>query len=147
MSRHLATIAALALGALLACASDRPTCYAGDAVGCTCAGNLHGYQVCNAGGDGYGACVCDGTTPGLDASAPPSTPAVDAAPEASVVDGGTKTEFLAPCATGEECASGLCQLFPSKGSFCSNRCTAQTASVDCPPPSPGCNAQGVCKAP
>ena len=145
MSRFLLTIAAVALGALLACASDRPTCYAGDDIGCTCAGDVHGYQTCNASGDGYGACVCDGTTPGLDASAPPA-PAVDAAPEASA-ESGAKKEFLAPCTSAEECASGLCQLFPAKGSFCTNHCTAATASVDCPPPSPGCNPQGVCKAP
>jgi len=145
MPRTPLMLAAAALGVLFACVADRPTCYAGDYLGCTCAGTTHGYQVCNAAGDGYGACVCDGTTPGVDASAAP-TPAVDAAPEASA-EAGAKKGFLAPCTSAEECASGLCQLFPAKGSFCSNRCTAPTASVDCPPPSTGCNAQGVCKAP
>jgi hypothetical protein len=146
MSRTPLILAAAALGVLLACAADRPTCYAGDHLGCTCAGPVHGYQVCNAGGDGYGACVCDGTTPGLDASTPP-TPAVDAAPEASIAEAGAKKGLFEPCADGGECASGLCQVYPSKGSLCSNHCTAQTASVDCPPPSTGCNPQGVCKAP
>ena len=145
MPRTPLILAAAALGVLFACAADRPICYAGDHVGCTCVGDVHGYQICNAGGEGYGACVCDGTTPGLDASTP-STPAVDAAPEASA-EAGAKKAFLAPCTDAEECASGLCQQFPAKGSLCSNRCTVQTAGVDCPPPSPGCNPQGVCKAP
>ena len=75
MPRTPVIFAAIALGVLLACAADRPTCYAGDDVGCTCAGDVHGYQVCNAASDGYGACVCDGTTPGLDAAT-----AIDASP-------------------------------------------------------------------
>jgi len=146
MARLLCTTVVVALAATLACARERPSCYDGDHVGCTCTGNVHGYQVCGAGD--YGACVCDGTTPGLDASAPvtPKAPVVDAADEAAV-EAGAKKGFLAACANADECESGLCQNYPSKGSFCSRHCTAATASVDCPPPSPGCNPQEVCKAP
>lgn len=56
------------LGATTACSPDRPTCYDGDYEACPCgdAGNT-GLAMCLPSHDGYGACVCDGSTPGLDA--------------------------------------------------------------------------------
>jgi hypothetical protein len=64
MSAALALLVALSAGA---CGEDQPTCFAGEYAACNCAGGARGYQVCLASQDAYAACVCDGTTPGLDA--------------------------------------------------------------------------------
>jgi len=60
---------ALTVGPTVAC-EDRPTCYEGDHVACTCrgSGGKEGFAACAPNGE-YGACVCDGTIPGVDASA------------------------------------------------------------------------------
>jgi len=58
--------------------------------------------------------------------------------------GAPKKGFLEDCTLDEECETGLCQNFPSKGPKCSQLCSSP---ADCPPPSPGCNMMGVCKAP
>jgi hypothetical protein len=52
--------------------------------------------------------------------------------------------FLEVCTSNDQCASGLCHDFPSKGMFCTITCMS---NGDCPQPSTGCNGMGVCKAP
>jgi hypothetical protein len=53
-----------------ACVEDRPTCYDGDYRACACddGGDVGptGLEMCLPTHDGYGACVCNGPTPGLD---------------------------------------------------------------------------------
>lgn len=139
LGRALAS-ASLTCLLVVACRDD-PTCYDGDLLACTCADGSRGFQTCNLERDGYEACVCDGTVPGLD-----TTPSADAgAAEAAT---GGKLGFLAPCTSNTECESGLCKEYPARGgSFCSKTCQIATASIDCPPPSPGCNNMGICKAP
>ena len=130
----LASLAFVVAGAW-ACGEAFPVCYEGDRRACSCAEGASGFQTCAPELEAYGPCVCDGTTPGVDGSAP--TP--DAAPESS-----SKIGFLEPCLTNEECETGLCHPFNAKGPRCSQPCKEPT---DCPPPSTGCNNQGVCKAP
>jgi hypothetical protein len=38
----------------------------------------------------------------------------------------------------------VCGSFPSRGNKCTKACAS---SADCPPPSPGCNPQAICKSP
>ena len=52
--------------------------------------------------------------------------------------------FGATCTVDADCASGLCATFMQKGMHCSVKCAT---SADCPPQSPGCGGQGVCKPP
>jgi len=130
--------------ATVGCDEDRPTCYAGDYRSCACADGARGFAACAAGGE-YGGCVCDGRVPGLDASAADAGSPSDAS--AAEAEAAAKKPFLAACGANDECETGLCQTFPAKGMFCSKPCTAATAAVDCPAPSPGCNNNGVCKTP
>ena len=124
---------------VVACGEDRPPCYRGDHVGCTCPNGQRGYQACRDAEDGYAACVCNGQTPGVDASI------ADAQPEAEAsVDAG-KLPLFATCTASEECDSGLCFEFGMGQRICTRPCTAATAATDCPPPSPGCNNKGVCR--
>jgi hypothetical protein len=119
-------------------------CLPQDVERCRCDDGRSGYRVCDPdAGRGYGACDCD-----LDAS--PYLPAVpDAvAPDAVAPEGGScdtmPLGFMCPCVSGDQCATGVCGVFPAKG----NRCTVPCkTAMDCPPPSPGCNMMGVCKAP
>lgn len=69
----------------VACVKDRPECYAGEYAGCTCGNGAPGYAACDPARDAWGTCVCDGTTPGVDASSeePLEGSAADATPEAS----------------------------------------------------------------
>ena len=137
---------AIALGLLFwlcvatGCVAEPPGCYPGDHLGCSCSETQGktGYRACSDGQ--YGACVCDGSTPGLAGigGAGGQTPGTGG-------EGGTdKQPFLAPCDHDEECITGLCHAFNAKGPRCSKPCET---SSDCPPPSPGCNNKGVCKAP
>jgi hypothetical protein len=127
---------AVALGGIVACGERFPTCYEGDHRACTCGGASEGYQACLPAEDAYGPCVCDGVTPGADASA--LADAGDPPPSG-------KRGFLEPCATNEDCEGGLCHDFPAKGGLlCSQACDDL---IPCPPPSTGCNHKGVCKAP
>jgi hypothetical protein len=129
----------VAVGIVVGCREQSPVCYEGELQACTCAGSKNGYQQCLQAEERYAACVCDGTTPGLDASVDASEAAADAASEAS-----SKVAFMGVCAKDEDCETGQCHDFAAKGSFCSHACKAPT---DCEPPSGGCNNQGVCKAP
>lgn len=130
-----------ALGALtivvavvVACGEDRPPCYRGDFVGCNCANGAYGYSACTDTEDGYGACVCDGTTPGLDAGPPR-----DAAGEAAA-----KLALYAPCTDAAQCETNVCFAYGDGRSLCTKTCAG---TADCPLPSTGCNGKGVCKPP
>jgi hypothetical protein len=139
MSRGAAAVVLVVLVVLVACTTERPTCYAGEYVGCACDGGAHGYAICRPEIDGYGPCVCDGAAPGLDAGRRDALS--DAGADAT-------RGFLEPCATNEECVTGLCAGVPGQSRMvCSKPCTAGTAAADCPPPSVGCNAQGRCAPP
>lgn len=111
-----------------ACADERPTCYAGEYIGCSCSEQAQGYARCNDLGTAYGACVCDGMTPGLDAGH----------------DGDADSALFEPCEVNDNCASGLCFTYGDKTMRCSLPCDA---SSDCPAPSPGCSGMGVCRTP
>ena len=125
----------VALVAATACRKEFATCYAGEYVACACDGGTNGFQQCNAAQDGFGACVCDGRVPGLDA-----TPEADASAEAEAA---AKIGFLQPCEKNEQCETGLCFPFNARGP----RCTIPCKPTDtCPPPSPGCSNNGVCKS-
>jgi len=125
---------ALAIAIVVACGEDRPPCYHGDFIGCTCADGKYGYAACSALEDGYAACVCDGTTPGVDGGVRDAS--LDVAPETA------KTAFLAACTTNEQCETGLCFTYGMGQELCTKPCTMPT---DCPVPSTGCNGKGVCK--
>ncbi|HEX3342973.1 MAG TPA: hypothetical protein VHS09_00320 [Polyangiaceae bacterium] len=145
----LAVLAAiLVLVPLVACneGNGGAPCLPEDVERCACAGGLEGYMVCEPdGGGGYGACVCD-----LDASpylpVPEDASAETGAGEGGGGDGGLS--FMSACSTdpgAPPCPPPTsCDDFPAKGQFCSKKCTEAT---DCPPPSPGCNMNGICKAP
>lgn len=120
-------------------AEARPLCWAGDHQACACAGGAAGYQACLEAEERFGACVCDGTTPGLDGSFEA------AAPEAGPPGVPGKAALFASCGRPDDCASGVCRDYPAKGgSLCTRGCTGD---ADCAAPSPGCNMQGFCKAP
>jgi hypothetical protein len=119
-------------GALAAasCADSDGACYPSDWRACSCDDGV-GYQQCGADGSAYGACDCSGNIPGL------ATTSCNADDEG-------KIPFLCACMMNEECETGLCHAFNMKGQRCSQACGVD---ADCPPPSPGCNNMGVCKAP
>ncbi len=81
----------LALTALLvavigACGEDFKACYAGDHIGCPCPNGGWGYAACSPAGDYVNVrCVCDGTTPGIDAAV--SSSPVDASFDAKLEAG------------------------------------------------------------
>jgi hypothetical protein len=52
--------------------------------------------------------------------------------------------FLAACTASEQCATGLCFNFNSRGLHCTHACES---GAECAAPSPGCNNMNVCKAP
>jgi hypothetical protein len=128
---NLVACAALGIAVLVACSPAYPTCYRGEYQGCTCPNAEHGYQACNVTEDGFQQCICDGTTPGVDAGV-----------EASA--GGA---YMTTCGLNDACVGEgvICFAFPSKGKVCTRKCAVAS---DCPAPSPGCTPNnGVCKAP
>jgi hypothetical protein len=122
---------------LAACRTEVPACYEGDFAACTCASNAPGYRHCLVPEETYSACVCDGTTPGVDGSVLDAGEEAEAAPPA-------KLPFMSKCTVNDECESGNCHVFAQEGSFCTHECKD---TVDCPAPSSGCNQRGICKAP
>lgn len=123
-------------------------CLPEDVQRCTCSDGRAGFAVCDPkAGSSYGACDCD-----LDASPylvpPPLEAGADAEGEGSLSEGGSGLSFQSPCSMSPgapQCPAGTsCDDFPAKGPHCSKPCKVAT---DCPPPSPGCNMMGVCKAP
>jgi hypothetical protein len=126
--------------ALVAACAEVRVCYDGEFGACDCDDGARGYQPC--GGETYGQCICDGTTPGLVTA---SVGGSGGAGGAGGAGGPTLLGFMEECTTDEDCESGNCFFYPGKGvSLCTLSCTTAT---DCPPPSPGCNGMGVCKAP
>jgi hypothetical protein len=121
-----------------ACGGKETPCYAGDWQRCDCATGGSGYQQCSADGEAYGACDCSGNIPGV-----PSLDGSVDAPAESAPDAGL-LPFMSPCEKNEECVTGNCFPFNSKGPHCTKPCTQAT---DCPPPSTGCSNMGVCKSP
>src|SRR6185437_2476396 len=81
---------------------DFKRCYAGDYVSCRCGADSFGYAQCNT-VDAFGPCVCDGTTPGIDAGHPEAGSEAGA-PVACKPNTGTK-QYFDDCAANEECAS------------------------------------------
>lgn len=68
--------------AIAACGEDFKDCYGDDLVSCLCPSGAFGYAKCGPSGDFKSSvCVCDGTTPGVDAGKDSSPE--DAALEAS----------------------------------------------------------------
>ena len=117
---------------VFACGEDRPPCYRGDFIGCYCTDGAYGYSACREAEDGYAACVCDGTIPGVDAGPR------DSASEAA------KLTLYEPCTEAAQCESGVCFVYGDGRSLCSKTCSGAS---DCPAPSTGCNGKGTCKAP
>ncbi|MBX3192800.1 MAG: hypothetical protein KF819_37800 [Labilithrix sp.] len=128
----------MAMLVVAACTTDFPPCYRGEYRGCSCPDGARGYESCNITQDGFGACVCDGRTPGV---------AGIREAGADVVESGPPTgTYMQPCAPNNQCTDGTtCALFPNKGSFCTKPCKDPT---DCPPPAKTCSSmRGVCAAP
>lgn len=145
--RSLAVVAAfsMALGAQGGCASDAAPCHRGDYQACQCAGGQEGYAACADDESAQLACDCSGKTPGaLESSSDAGASSSGAADAGSGADVATRLPFLAACSGNEECESGMCFAFNSKGMRCTKTCAGP---AECPPPSPGCNNKGVCKAP
>jgi hypothetical protein len=146
--KHL-LVAALGLGAALVVAcgegNGATNCLPEDVARCTCSDGRDGFAVCDpVAGHGYTVCNCE-----LDASPYLPEAGVEAAVEAGEGgegDGGLM--FMSACNTAPGspmCPPGTsCDDFPAKGPHCSKPCKEAT---DCPPPSPGCNMMGICKAP
>ncbi|HEY3821206.1 MAG TPA: hypothetical protein VGL81_28770 [Polyangiaceae bacterium] len=147
--RALAGLSGLtAILLVVACSegTSSTACLPEDVERCACDDGREGFTVCAPdGGGGYGACNCDlDASPYLPEPEEASTDANEA--DGSGGDGGLM--FMSACTTtsgSPPCPPGTtCDDFPAKGQFCSKKCTEAT---DCPPPSPGCNMNGVCKAP
>jgi hypothetical protein len=139
-------ISLILLSMSYACNSEGRTCYPGDFVSCTCEDGRLGYATCNADGTQYEACAFCGTTPGAN---PASGGAGGEASGGAMMggaggSGGALLPFMSPCEEDAQCETGLCYPFNAKGPHCTQSCDS---ADDCPPPSPGCNMMGVCKAP
>lgn len=88
------------------------------------------------GGLTYG-CASGGMGPGdRDDGGGVVLPPSDASPEASDL------LFGAQCLDNAQCRDGVCFVFKAKGLLCTRICAGDAV---CPPTSPGCNAQGVCR--
>ena len=122
------TAAGLCLGLFGAACDDPPACYPGEYEACLCGEGteaVRGFRQCDDAAR-YGACICDGTVPGLEEGT------------------GGLAAFLSPCSEDADCETGLCHPFNAKGPHCSSPCERDD---DCPPPSTGCNLMGICKVP
>ncbi len=148
-TRVLAALVAVVVVVALAsaCTDDGRPCYPQDYRACACPGAPHGFQQCTSDGQTYGACDCSGAVPGVSdgGGSGGEASAVDGpAPDGPAAEAAALLPFMSPCDTDAQCDTNLCFNFPSKGPHCTRHCTQPT---ECPPPSGGCNPQGVCKAP
>lgn len=141
----------LAASGAVSCSNDGRACYPGDYRRCSCEAGDEGYQQCDVDdGSEYGACDCSGTIPGLTTAAATGGSAGSgggmggstSSSSGGAAGGGGKLPFLASCMTDDECETGLCYNYPSKGPHCTKSCTSD---AECPAPSPGCNPKGICK--
>lgn len=157
----LFTCSLLAFALTLGCSSSKKdaTCSVGDRLACTCAGGGSGFRTCTTAGS-YGACDCSATQPDGGQAEPAATPPVDAESEAacdveatrapdalvgiSVDSAGSLLALYAPCTVDSDCESSFCYLYNDGRRQCTKTCTS---SAECPAPSSGCNARGVCKNP
>jgi hypothetical protein len=146
-------VAMLAVARIAAgCEEDFKECYAGDYLGCTCENGRTGYAACSAQSDyASSQCVCDGTTPGVDASRPDT--GSDAALDASTGDAAScagdagdagRKKLFEPCTAADECEGCRCESFGTKGQLCTISCTS---GEQCPAPSDMCTNRGVCRPP
>jgi hypothetical protein len=143
-------LAAIVVLASASCDEEYKECYPGDFLGCSCANGAVGYAACSPSGSFTStACVCDGTTPGIDGGAPDArsddaeaepdaaTCALDAGPDAGL------KKYAESCARNEECESCRCESFAGQ-----NICTTTCTTVDqCPAPADACTNRGVCRPP
>jgi hypothetical protein len=145
IKQKVAALAAVLVVALLspACQQNGTRCAPGDYVACACPNPVKGFARCTPSGDDYTLCDCSGAVPpgvvDLEAGAAPDAAGADAADAVAA-----KLGFMSPCEKDIECETGLCFVFNAKGPRCSKSCQNDS---DCPAPSPGCNLQGICKAP
>ena len=130
MALHIVSAAMV----VIAC-HDTPLCYEGDWRSCRCEDGRAGFAACDAEGETFGDCACEGT-PGL---APPPEPAAGGG---GAGGGSDLLPLYAPCTDDAACESALCYGFNAKGPRCTLPCEDAT---DCPAPSSGCNNKGVCK--
>ncbi len=128
--------------ATAAACEGRSACHVGDYEHCACDGGKGGYRRCVDAEAGYGTCDCSGEIVGLTTSV--GSGGAGGAGGSGGSGGVPKLPFLAACTTDEQCDSGLCFHFNTKGPHCSKPCAT---SADCPSPSPGCSGMGVCKVP
>jgi hypothetical protein len=131
-------------GIAVSCGEDFEDCYGSDYLGCACPDGGWGYAKCSPLGDFVTAtCVCDGTTPGVDAGEvdagePDAAEGTDAG--GCTVDAGD-AGYFGLCASNTDCASCVCASFGDAG-----RCTRRCISlVDCPAPADACTSRGVCR--
>ncbi len=126
---------------VLSCTTSYPPCYRGEFRGCRCSNAATGYQACDVTEEGFLACVCDGTTPGVDGGR-------DAGDSGQASEAAAGPGYLEACGPNDACdGEGLvCFAFGGgKGKICTTTCAE--AQV-CPAPSPGCSPMnGVCRAP
>jgi hypothetical protein len=145
--------------------SNAPTssCSPGARLACSCAAGGSGYRLCETSSQ-WGQCDCSATAPATsDAAAvvpDAAENAIDGAPAAALgfdgafvdvetvgipIDGpASLVPLYSPCATDGECDSGFCFLYNNGNRRCTKICVT---SAECPAPSTGCNAKGVCKDP
>jgi hypothetical protein len=126
-----------------ACA-ERRTCYEGDFIACTCDDGRAGFAACDVAADEHSACGSCGEVPGAPFTSSGGAGGSGGSGGAGGAGGSALLGFLETCTKDEECETGLCHTFNAKGPKCSQPCQAD---ADCPPPSPGCNMMGICKAP
>ncbi len=138
------------LGVLLVSACDeKPVCYEGDQLACTCDDGQCGFAACDVGANAYGACGSCGQVP-APANSAVLVRGLGTEGGGNGGDGGRRRAGGLPGLPGdvleedEQCETGLCHTFNAKGPKCSKPCQSDG---DCPDPSPGCNIMGVCKAP
>lgn len=131
ISRTTFLAAALAACSLLmGCSSDdgKPTTGPGSGTG-------------TGGGTGTGS----GTGADTETGTSPSTPAPSGSTTQTTT--GAKKAAIEACTKDDDCASGVCYA-GDQGSYCSLKCTAETAATVCVAPFAGtCNKKGYCKKP
>ena len=91
----------------------------------------------------------DGTSSGAVVGSPTGTPTGTPAASSSSTPAPTtaKKALIEGCLKDDDCASGVCYV-GDQGSYCSLKCTAETAATVCVAPMAGtCNKKGFCKKP
>ena len=98
-------------------------------------------------GSGTGSGTGAGTGAGTGGDTETNTGAATPAPGGTTQTTGAKKAAIEACIKDDDCASGVCYL-GDQGSYCSLKCTADTAATVCVAPFAGtCNKKGFCKKP